>query len=42
MKFLFHKKDAKEILNKFEMEDSNVVGTPMECGVKVHANQDGE
>ncbi|XP_048618548.1 uncharacterized mitochondrial protein AtMg00810-like [Brassica napus] len=33
---------AKEVLKKFKMDDSNPVCTPMECGVKLSKEEEGE
>ncbi|XP_048634844.1 secreted RxLR effector protein 161-like [Brassica napus] len=33
---------AKEVLKKFKMNDSNPVCTPMECGVKLSKEKEGE
>ncbi|KAG7565068.1 Zinc finger CCHC-type superfamily [Arabidopsis suecica] len=33
---------AKEVLKKFKMDDSNPVTTPMECGIKLSKNEEGE
>ncbi|XP_038895793.1 secreted RxLR effector protein 161-like [Benincasa hispida] len=33
---------AKEVLKKFNMNDANLVGTPMECGVKITKQDGGE
>ncbi|XP_038888115.1 uncharacterized mitochondrial protein AtMg00810-like [Benincasa hispida] len=33
---------AKEVLKKFNMNDANPVGTPMECGVKITKQDGGE
>ncbi|XP_042465799.1 uncharacterized mitochondrial protein AtMg00810-like [Zingiber officinale] len=33
---------AKEILKKFDMKNCKPVGTPVECKIKPHMNQDGE
>ena len=31
---------AKEVINKFKMDDSNMVGTPMECGIKFSKHEE--
>ena len=33
---------VKEVLKKFKMDDSNPVGTPMECGIKLSKHEEGE
>ncbi|XP_038896505.1 secreted RxLR effector protein 161-like [Benincasa hispida] len=33
---------AKKVLKKFNMNDANPVGTPMECGVKINKQDGGE
>nr|XP_048318612.1 secreted RxLR effector protein 161-like [Ziziphus jujuba var. spinosa] len=33
---------AKEVLEKFKMDDANLVGTSMECGVKLSKHKEGE
>ncbi|XP_050902735.1 uncharacterized mitochondrial protein AtMg00810-like [Lathyrus oleraceus] len=33
---------AKEVLKKFKMDDTNLVGTPMECGSKLSKHENGE
>ena len=41
MEFLFPK-NAKDILEKFKMLNSNPVSTPVECGVKLSKHDDEE
>ncbi|XP_042400836.1 secreted RxLR effector protein 161-like [Zingiber officinale] len=40
--FISQERYAKEILKKFDMNNCKPVGTPVECGIKPHKNQDGE
>lgn len=40
--FIFQEGYAKEILNKFKMEDCKPVGTPVEVGIKLTKLDDGE
>ncbi|KAK2966107.1 hypothetical protein RJ640_001521 [Escallonia rubra] len=40
--FIFQEGYAKEILKKFKMDDSNLVSTPVECGVKLSKKDVGE
>ncbi|KAK2978512.1 hypothetical protein RJ640_023758 [Escallonia rubra] len=40
--FIFQEGYAKEILNKFKIDDSNPVSTPVECGVKLSKKDIGD
>ncbi|XP_050918613.1 uncharacterized mitochondrial protein AtMg00810-like [Lathyrus oleraceus] len=40
--FIIQEGYAKEVLKKFKMDDSNPVGTPMECGSKLSKHENGE
>ncbi|XP_059638620.1 uncharacterized mitochondrial protein AtMg00810-like [Cornus florida] len=40
--FIHQEGYAKEILNKFKMEDCKLVNTPMEVGIKLSRDEDGE
>ena len=40
--FMNKEKFAREILNKFKMENCIKVNTPVECGVKISKNDEGE
>ncbi|XP_042450182.1 uncharacterized mitochondrial protein AtMg00810-like [Zingiber officinale] len=40
--FISQKGYTKEVLKKFDMKNCKLVGTPVECGIKPHMNQDDE
>ncbi|KOM27543.1 hypothetical protein LR48_Vigan437s000300 [Vigna angularis] len=40
--FITQESYAKDVLKKFKMDDANLVGTPMECGIKLSKDEEGE
>nr|KYP66220.1 Retrovirus-related Pol polyprotein from transposon TNT 1-94 [Cajanus cajan] len=40
--FITQESYAKDLLKKFKLDDANPVGTPMECGIKLSKDEEGE